>query len=397
MGTAIRTSPEMAAIANGAMIRYSDFSDDYFGGSGDTGPHPSDNIGGLFAAAESAGRDSKRLMVGIAIAYEACGQLVDKTALGVRGWDYPVFHAIATALGAGNILGLSGTQMSDALALAIVPNICLNQSRSGDLSIWKGLRGPNGSRNGLFAAELAREGITGPVDPFEGKAGFMKQLGNTFELGQFADRSTAFKIERTYFKCLPIRYTVQLPVLIAFKLRVQVQHDAIESVCVYLEKRSVVTRTGKPEYWDPQTGETANHSSPYLIAAALIDGEITPATFTPQRYRNADVLALTRKIRIEEDMTFTAAFPRTFQCRIAVTTRSGGKITLQESNPRGHPSNPLSDQEIEEKFLKQTDPVLPGRQSRALLDQLWALEKIDDISRLFPLMRVPASRRKYPD
>ena len=162
IGTRIKTSPEWAAFANGAMVRYLDFSDDYFGGSGDTGPHPSDNIGGMLAAAESSGADGKTLVLGIALAYEACGQLVDHATIRVHGWDHPIFHSIASALGAAKIMSLSREQMANALGLAVVANICLRETRMGDISNWKGFAGPNGSRNGLFAAMLAQEGISGP-------------------------------------------------------------------------------------------------------------------------------------------------------------------------------------------------------------------------------------------
>lgn len=389
IGTQIKSSSELAAFVNGAMIRYADFSDDYFGGSGDTGPHPSDNIGGILAATESAGADGKSLVLGIAIAYEACGQLVDQTALGARGWDYPIFHSIATVLGAGKILGLSRKQLSNALSLAIVPNVCLNQTRYGDISNWKGFRGPNGSRNGLFAILLAKEGITGPAEPFEGKAGLMKQLNNPFELGTFGGKGTSFKIEGTFFKSLPIRYTVQLPVWVALELRDKVRLQDIESIVVYVENRSIVTRASKPEFWDPKTVETANYSSPYLIGAALIDGKITSETFTPERYRDPTILALIQKIRLEEDKEYTAAFPRTFLCRFEVTLNSRKVIIISKTNPKGHPANPMSDREIEEKFLDQVEAVLPTKQSRALLDTLWELDELNDMSKLFSLMLVP--------
>ena len=121
IGTRIRTSPELAAFTNGSMIRYGDFSDDYFGLSGDSGPHPSDNIGGILAAAESAGENGKALILGIAVAYEACGQIADSCSLAARGWDYAMYHALATALGAGKVLGLSRGQLRNALGLALVP------------------------------------------------------------------------------------------------------------------------------------------------------------------------------------------------------------------------------------------------------------------------------------
>ena len=330
-------------------------------------------------------------MLGIALAYEACGRLVDHVTLRVHGWDYPVLHCISTALGAGKVMGLSREQMANALGLAIVANICLRETRQGDISNWKGFAGPNGSRNGLFAALLAKQGITGPPKPFEGRAGFMKQLDSRFELGAFGGGHTAFKVEGTFFKYLPVRYDMQLPVWVALEVRDRVKLADIESICVYLEKYSVLERAHHPEPWNPMSRETADHSGPYLIGAALVDGGITARTFTPERYRDPAILGLIQKIRLQEDTRYTASLPRTFNCRFEVTLESGAVITVHQKNPKGHPANPMSDQELEAKFLKQVDSVLAKKQSRALLDALWKLEELDDFNKLFPLMQVPAA------
>ncbi len=399
IGTQIKSSPELAAFANSAMIRYADFNDDYFGGDGAFGPHPSDNTGAILAAAESAGVDVKTFILGIVIAYEICSQMVDHTHLHparapVRGWDYPILHSIATSVAASKVLGLSLEQMRNALSLAIVPNICLNQTRFGNLSNWKSLAGPNACRNGLFATLAAKEGITGPAEPFEGKAGYMKQLPDQFEMTvDFGGKGTPFKIEGTYFKALPVRYGGQLIIWVALVLRKKVKLQDLESISVYIEDRPsrIVARADHPEYWDPMTRETADHSYPYLVGAALVDGEITAKTFTRERYRDPAILAVVQKIRLAGDKAYNND-PWTYDCRIEATLKSGAVISVHQTNPKGHPANPMSDAEIEEKFLKQVDTILPKTQSRALLDQLWELEKLDDIQKLFALMLVPVPR-----
>ena len=225
------------------MIRYLDFSDDYFGGSGDIGPHPSDNICGVMAAAESAGADGRALILGMVIAYEACAHLVDKINYGgvKPTWDYTVLHAIATSLGAGRVLGLSRAQIRDALALATVSNISLLQTRQGELSNWKGIAGPNGSRNGLFAAMLAREGITGPEDPFEGKAGWMKHLQDAIRARSARRRRQAVQ-DRGHLLQVhagPLfRATDGLDRASSFATRSRSQD--IDSICVYV--RSAMCR-----------------------------------------------------------------------------------------------------------------------------------------------------------
>jgi 2-methylcitrate dehydratase PrpD len=130
---------------------------------------------------------------------------------------------------------------------------------------------------------------------------------------------------------------------------------------------------------------------PYLTGAALVDGEVTAKTLTSARFRDPAILTLIQKIRFDEDEQYTAAFPRTFNCRMEVRLKSGEVITVHQTNPKGHPAHPMSDREIEEKFLKQAAVVLPESQSQALLDKLWQLEKIDDLKKLFALMLVPGS------
>ena len=396
IGTQIRSSPEMTAFANSAMIRYADFNDDYFGGDGAFGPHPSDNTGAILAATQSAGADVKTFILGTVVAYEICCQMVDHTHLHpprapVRGWDYPTLHSIATAVGASKVMGLSLEQMRNALSLAIVPNIPLNQTRFGNLSNWKSLAGPNACRNGLFATLAAREGITGPAEPFEGKAGYMNQLPDHFEMKvDFGGKGLPFKIEGTYFKALPVRYGGQLIIWVALELRKKINLQDVEALSIIIEDRPsrIVARADHPEYWDPQTRETADHSYPYLVGAALVDGEITKKTFTPERFRDPTILSVVQKIRLAGDQAYNND-PWTYDCRIEATLKSGAVVTAHQTNPKGHPANPMTDADIEEKFLKQVDGILPAKQSRALLDQLWELEKLHDFEKLFTLMQVP--------
>jgi 2-methylcitrate dehydratase len=237
---------------------------------------------------------------------------------------------------------------------------------------------------------LAREGITGPDQPFEGRAGWMKHLNMPFELGPLGGGQTPFKIEGIFFKSLPIRYSAQLMVWIALELRGKVDANDIESICVYVPKRYVSSREDFPEYWNPTTRETVDHSFPFLIGAALIDGAIDDRTFTPACFRNPAILTLIEKIRMAEDPAFSAAFPGNYHCRFDVALKSGKTLEVHQANPKGHPLNPMSDAEIEQKFIRLAGTArVPEAQCRKLLDQLWKLEEQADIWSLFALMRVP--------
>ncbi len=391
VGTDIATTPEMAAFVNGSAIRCLDFNDDYFGtdtsnAHGDTGPHPSDNVGGVLAAAQIARADGASTLLGAVVAYEVCGQLVDEVVLRGNGWDHPTFHSIATSAATACLLGLSPTQTADSIRLAVVPNICLYETRVGSISNWKGLAGPNGSRNGLFAGLLAEAGITGPEMAFEGVRGFMRQLKHQFSLGPFGGSGRPFRVENTYFKHLPLRYEMQLPVQLALDLRKTLDPRAIAKMRVFMESKSVVSRTDEPALWQPLSRETADHSGPYLIAAALVDGAIDESTFQAERFSDPGVLAVTDTIELIEDPAYTSSFPWKMACRFEVELTDGQTVTVEGENPKGHPQNPMSDAELTTKFLGQVEPHLGEERAQELLRTLWALEHQTSLDRLFDLM-----------
>jgi 2-methylcitrate dehydratase len=380
----MKTSPEMATFVNGIMVRYLDFNDDYLNKDG---PHPSDNISAIMAICEALHADGKALACGITLAYEIVDHLVDSAAFMFRGWDYVTETSVGSALGVGKVLGLSKQEMAQALALAIAPNIALWQTRIGELSMWKGCAGPNAARNGLFAAQLAREGMTGPNQIIEGPCGLWNQVTGRFELGPFGGKGRPFKIQDTFFKPRPIMYTVLLPVETALKLREEVNINDVRSIKIFLDKFCLSSSAG-PEKYDPHTRETADHSVPYLVVAALVDGEISEKTFTPERYRNPQILSLLKKSAMEEDPQFTQDWPKTFHCRIEIESNAGQKWTQHLKNPKGHPANPMSDAEIEEKFLKLASDKLTARQAQSALELLWHAEEIEDVGEIFNALQV---------
>lgn len=387
LGTSIKTSPEMATFVNGTMVRYLDYSDDYLNNDG---PHPSDNIASIIATCESVGASGKDLVRGIALAYEMVGQLVDNATFKYKGFDYVTETSIGSAMGCANVLGLSREQMAQCLALAIAPNIALFQTRVGELSMWKGCAGPNASRNGLFAALLAQEGITGPDLAIEGYRGLWNQVTGPFTLGPFGGQGVPFKVERTFFKPNPMMYTGMLPVEIALAMRDRVDVEAIESIRIYLDRFCVMSSSGAAKF-DPQTRETADHSIPYLVVAALLDGEITDDSFTPQRFRHPRALALLKRSSMEIDEAYTKNWPDPMCCRIEITLKNGETLSHAAENPKGHPSRPMSDAEINAKFMTLACRVLDRPQAMALLDLLWKVEDLDEIGPLLEATRPRAA------
>ncbi len=139
IGTQIKTSPELAAFVNGTMIRYLDYNDDYLNRDG---PHPSDNIPALLAAAESVMADGRSLITAMVLTYEIVCQLVDVADFSANGWDYTTETAIGSTIGAAKLLKLDKAKMAEAISIAVVSNISLLQNRIGELSMWKNCADP---------------------------------------------------------------------------------------------------------------------------------------------------------------------------------------------------------------------------------------------------------------
>ena len=216
--------------------------------------------------------------------------------------------------------------MHHALSLAVSPNLATHQRHVGELSMWKNGYAAMSARQGVFAAMLAMHGMTGPSDPIEGRHGLWAQTGcNSVHLKSPAPAGLPLGIARTCIKHWPVRDSCQLPVDTALELRAKVEVAAIETIKVYIYEPAYQDRKAEPELWMPRTRETADHSMPFLVAAALLDGEITLNTFERARYNDPDARKLMDRVTLQADPQFTRAAPRVRNCRIEVTLRNGAK------------------------------------------------------------------------
>jgi len=202
--------------------------------------------------------------------YEVQCRLCDAASLRARGWDHVTYGAISTALLSGKLLGLSAEQLRHALALAAIPNVALRQTRSGELSMWKGCAFANAARNGVFAALLAGEGVTGPWEVFEGEFGFWKQVAGPFALPPLAGvTGDDWMILQTYIKFWPVEYHAQSAVDAALQLRSKIDITQIERIEIASFDAAVDIIGKDPEKYRPRSRETADHSMPYCVAIAL--------------------------------------------------------------------------------------------------------------------------------
>ncbi len=386
LGTDYQTSPEMAAFVNGTMIRCLDYNDTYLSLEP---AHPSDNLSAALAQAEVQGVGGRELITALVIGYEVQCRLCDAASLRMRGWDHVTYGAISTALVAGKLLGLTLEQMVHALGLAGVPNITLRLTRVGELSMWKGCAFANAARNGLFAAMLAKYGMTGPAPLFEGEKGFFNLVSGPFTLAPLAGRKNPFKILETYIKFYPAEYHAQTGIAAALELRPEVPSvDEIVRIHVDACDACVDIIGGEAEKWRPTTRETADHSLPYCVAVALLDGTVAMESFGPKKISNPKLTRLIQKISVSRNKELSAQYPEATPNEIRIELSSGKVLQRRVTYGRGHPKNSMTDAEVEAKFRNLVGPTLPEQKLDRLLTEMWRLEEISDLGSLFSLLIV---------
>ncbi|MBI3840412.1 MAG: MmgE/PrpD family protein [Thaumarchaeota archaeon] len=394
LGTASSASPDLAAFVNGLMIRYFDFNDTYLSKEP---AHPSDNLGAVFAVAESERASGKELIAAAVAAYEVQCRLCDAADIRHRGWDHVNYGLVSTPLASAKLMGLELGKATQAVNIALNSHIAMRQVRAGDLSMWKGASFANAARNGVFAALLAREGFTGPAPIFEGEMGFFKQVSGPFRLdvSRFGGGRVPYRVNDTYIKFWPAEYHAQTAIWAALELRKKVEDiGSIASVLVQTHEAGYTILAGR-EKWKPKTKETADHSLPYIVGMALAKGIIDNSTYSEKNLGDPRNLGMVKKVRVKEDRRLTAMYPLGgMPNRVTIGFVGGGSASAEVAVPRGHPKNPMSVREVESKFMGLTRRQLGEDRAREALKSLWQLESAADIGRVLGLLDVREARSK---
>jgi len=387
-GTRSRGSFDTVDFANGCACRYFDFNDTYLSKEA---LHPSDSIPAIIAAAELVDAPGDRIIEAIVAAYEVIGALADAYSVRARGWDHTVYINIGSAVGAGKVLGLDASRMEEAINIAATTGFALRQTRAGELSMWKGCAAAHASRNGLFSAVLAWRGMTGPKPVFEGEYGFFRVglCGDSFQLPELGENG--YRILRTSIKYWPVEYHSMSAVEAALKLRERtgaLKPEDIDSVEVDTFTVSYNIIVKDKEKWDPHTRETADHSLPYIVAAALLDGHVWTDTFRPERFLAEDVRKVMARMKIKVNDEYDRLYPEGIGNKITLRLKNGEIYSEESVYPPGHFKNPLDRGGVEQKFLRITSGLLPEERAREFLIRAWNLEKIENIGGLIRLLAV---------
>ena len=367
---------DRAALYNSALIRYLDFNDSFLA-KGET-CHPSDNLGAILAAGESAGSTCRDLMTALAVAYQIQCRLSELVPVRARGFDHTVQGAYAVAAGISRVLGLDPVQTANALAISGTAFNALRVTRTGRLSQWKGLAYPNLAACCVRVALLARQGVTGPLEVIEGEKGLMDAITGYFEISW--DGEDLGLLRRTTVKKYnaEIHSQTAIEAVLTLRQRYQFTWKDIDRVRVGIFDVAY-NIIGGGEEGDKKvvsTKEQADHSLPYVLAVALIDGRVMPEQYTPERIQGEDVQTLLRAISVDPSPSFSKRFPKEMPCRVEITLKDGRVVQQETSDYEGFFTRPMSWETAVQKFNQLAAPNASQGQRVSIVEAVANLEQV---------------------
>lgn len=351
-----RTAPDRAAFFNSALVRYLDFNDSYLARHETC--HPSDNFGAVLAACEYAGASGKDLLCALAVAYQVQCRLSDEAPLRARGFDHTTQGSFAVAAGVSKALQLDFKRTVNAIALCGTAFNALRVTRTGALSHWKGLAYPNTASCCTHAVFLAMRGITGPPAVFEGNKGFQEAVSGPFMINWREEDLE--RVNQTIIKKYSAEIHSQSAIEGILELKAAHGFAGEDVVRIDIDTLNVAYHIiGGGEEGDKtivRTREEADHSLPYLVAVAILDGRVMPEQYEPERIRRQDVQRLLNKISVLPDPSYDERFPQEMPCRIRVFLRDGRVLRIQKTGYEGFRASPLSWDPVLAKFESLSEP-----------------------------------------
>jgi 2-methylcitrate dehydratase len=371
-----QANPIYAAFWHTALVRYVDFMDNFLAPTETC--HTADNFGVALTMAEYVSGTGRDLMLGVALGYTVQSRFVDHANFMSSGFDHTAQLAFSHNAAAGRLLGLSEQQIANAIAMAAVSDASFAVVRAKPLSQWKGLASAQsalGSMNTLF---LARRGVEGPLHVIEGPLGIDHLLRMKINIDW--DKQGYEGVVESSIKKYNSMIHTQSAVHCMVELARQNKPDPGKVISIDADVFQLAYDfAGGGLYGIDkviQTKEQADHSLPYLLAVALLDGDVMPAQFEPERITRADVQAVLKKVSVRPNQEYTELYPAKMPAKIIVRLQDGTVIVHEVQDYPGLASHPFTWEESVEKF----DRLVAGRVNEAVCHEIKdAVRSIENI------------------
>ncbi len=387
IGTGARMDPVSASLLNALMVRVMDYNDIYWK---QDPSHPSDIIPAALACGERTGKSGRDLIVAIVLGHEFEMRLCEVAFPGIRerGWHHATLTAFVSPMVAAKMLDLDWEKMQHAIGISGSRTATLGAVTAGKLTMMKNTVDPMATQSGVLAALLAERGYSGPEHVIDGKEGLVHCMGPEWKLELLEEGlGETWRITQCGMKAFPTEALTHAPISCVLDLIKQndLTPERIEEVHIRSLARAADILADASKY-DPRSKETADHSLPYVIAAAIADRQVTPLQFTDEKIMDPTIRAQLNKVKVTADPEIEALFPELQRVIVKITTTDGQELTQQIDYPKGDPRNPLTDREVEEKFDALAEPVLSADRRQRVKDTVWRVDERCTITELMQLL-----------
>jgi 2-methylcitrate dehydratase len=361
-----QTNPIYAAFWHTALVRYVDFMDNILAQTETA--HTADNFGVALTIADYVGGNGRDLMLAVALGYTVQSRFVDHANFMTRGLDHTSQLAFSHNAAAGRLLGMSEQQIGHAMAMAAVSDASFAVVRAKPLSQWKGLASAQSALGAMNALFLARRGVEGPLQVIEGPLGIDHLLGMKINIDWDKEgyEGVVGSTIKKYNSMIHTQSAVHCMVELAKANKVD--PEKVTSIEAEVFQLAYDFAGGGLYGVDKviSTKEQADHSLPYLLAVALIDGDVMPAQFNPERIIKPDVRALLKKVSVKPNDEFTQQYPKKMPAKITVRLQGGKVIQHEVQDYPGLASRPFTWEEVVQKF----DTLVAGRIDEGLSGEI---------------------------
>jgi 2-methylcitrate dehydratase len=386
-------------LINSLMIRALDFNDIYWK---EDPSHPSDLIPAALSVGEMVGASMKEVIVAIVLAYEFEQRLCLFAVPGVRErkWHHATLTQFVSPIVAGKLLGLNEDQMVNAIGISGSHNHTIGCPTAGKLTMMKNTVDPMAVQSGVFAALMAKKGYSGTETVFEGKEGFMdtflgwnakeqkvdpvnmKGRDGTSEWKWNIEKligglGESYKIMECSMKAFPTEALTHthLSATLNAVTKNNITYDQIESVTLTTLAQAYDILFD-PHKYRPESRETADHSLPYCIAAALVDHKITTQSFSDEKMKDSRIWEVIDKIKGEPSKEFEKMFPAKQPSKVVVKTKDGREFSEYLEYPKGDPREPMTMEDLDNKFEGLSEKLLATGRRKEIKKAIFSAEQL---------------------
>ncbi len=383
LGARYRTSCDRATLVNSTMLRYLDFMDSH---AGPDACHPCFNIPPCLAVAERTDASGQDLIAAIVAGYEIQIRCQESCKIGSRGWFSGTYLELSVPLAVGKLLGLEVERLTHALAIATTHANALSVN-SGSIPASKSIADGMVASTGVLAALMAGAGLTGPTEIIDNEGGFESAVAGAIDRQRLLAPLTEYKVMEVNTKWFNTVRTAQTAVSGVFGLleKHRLGWRDVEAITLFLPTKEHVGHDGiwnSPARLRPQNRDTANHSLVYSLAVAMVDGELGPEQYADAKLHDPNVLSVIDRTALQSDASLDQYWPQAAVSRVLLRTNRGQSLEATTLYPPGHHKNPVTDEQIQQKFTKLTSLVLGRAQQSAIIEAVGCLEKLESVKEL---------------